>query len=110
MKLLVTSLVFRFFVPYRWVFFTIVLFGAGMVVGFFVAHQTHHCNCPKDLTRALQGCDHAASTLNKQLFLTQWELDSCDEALEQSNIILKQIVLPRLLERETDAQDVVESF
>lgn len=77
---------------FKWLILSIVLLSAGGTAGFLIAQHTQECNCPKDLSVALSGCEHAAIEVNRQLFATQWNLDACSEKLSQANEVLLRIM------------------
>lgn len=78
------------------------MLGFGGVIGFAVGQHTYHCDCPKDLSTALKGCEYAAIEVNRQIFITQWTLDECNEKLIAANDLLMKIMISEATQRKND--------
>jgi len=97
----------KFFVRFRLFFLTVTLLTIGGIIGYFVSQHTYQCNCPKDQTVALAGCEHVARSVNYQLFATEHELNGCITTLEEANVVLMQLMFHETLERKNDVQRTV---
>lgn len=69
-------------------FLTIVLLLTGAVVGYYVRDRDN----PKDLSVALAGCEDTASTVNKILLETEFDLKICNLSFDKCSNLLNMIV------------------
>lgn len=52
----------------------ILVFGVGAAAGYFLRPQVE---CPKDLSRALEGCEVTAKTVNDMLYECEYQEQEC---------------------------------
>lgn len=66
---------------------TIILLGIGTLVG----NHIHKCDCPKDLSRALKGCENMVDSVHKLLSEEEDYRRSCEYKFEKCVSILEGV-------------------
>lgn len=77
----------------RWIFsiITFVMLTIGFILGHWIFPPAlESCSappkCPKDLSRALKGCEQAAFDVNHLLGIMEYKLSKCEDRCGRTNI------------------------